>query len=264
MTEITASQPVRATYSLDAGPGRYRIGLIVLSSDCTVERDFMNMRPSDDVVIYASRLRNINPCTIENLRSMAPLLTEAAALIIPDGPLDVVAYGCTSGTVAIGYDAVAERIQAGRPGVACVTPITAAMAAFEAFKLRRIAIMTPYVDEVSLPMVRYIEDQGVKVAGLTSFQIADDNDMARIPVETIIQAALEADREDAEALFISCTAVRAVDCIERIETELGKPVISSNLAMFWQALRTAGYGAPLPGFGRLLKLEGISAGSARG
>ena len=60
MTEITASAPVRATYSLDAGPGRYRIGLIALSSDYTVERDFMNMRPSDDVVIYASRVRNMN------------------------------------------------------------------------------------------------------------------------------------------------------------------------------------------------------------
>jgi maleate cis-trans isomerase len=78
--------------------------------------------------------------------------------------------------------------------------------------------------------------------------------MCRIPTRTVIEAALEADRPDAEAIFISCTAVRAVDCIERIEDALGKAVISSNLALFWQALRATGYKERVTGYGRLLRL----------
>ena len=65
------SEPVRTPYSLDAGPGRYRIGLVVLASDYVTERDFINMRPSDEVTIHTSRVRNVNPVTVENLRKMA-------------------------------------------------------------------------------------------------------------------------------------------------------------------------------------------------
>ena len=117
-----ASEPVRTQYVLDAGPGAYRIGLIALATDHATERDFMNMRPGDDVVIYTSRVRNFNPCTVENLQTMAPLLTEAASLILPGSRLDVMAYSCTSASVVIGHDAVAERIHAARPGIPCVTP----------------------------------------------------------------------------------------------------------------------------------------------
>ena len=79
--------------------------------------------------------------------------------------------------------------------------------------------------------------------------------MARIPVEAIIRAAKEADRDDAEALFISCTAIRAVDVIDEIERELNKPVVSANQALFWESVRTAGYEAPINGYGTLLKMK---------
>ena len=143
------SEPVRTPYSLDAGPGRYRIGLVVLASDYVTERDFINMRPSDEVTIHTSRVRNVNPVTVENLRKMAPLITESASLIIPDGRLDSMAYSCTSGTVVIGYEAVRASIQAARPGIPVATPISASLAAFERLGVRRVAVLTPYVDDVN-------------------------------------------------------------------------------------------------------------------
>lgn len=246
--------PVRVAYELDEGPGRYRIGLIALASDYATERDFINMRPSDDVAVFVSRVRNVNPCTVENLRTMAPKLAEAVSLIVPDGRLDALAYSCTSGTAVIGYDAVAASVHQVRPGIPVATPITAALAALARFDARKVAVLTPYVDEVSAPIVACLEAGGVEVVGLTSFQIADDNDMARLPPEAIFQAALEADRPDAEALFISCTAIRAVDVLERAEQALGKPVITANQVLFWQALRAAGYTRPVAGYGRLLGL----------
>lgn len=248
------ADPVRSGYDRDEGPGRHRIGLIALASDYASERDFMNMRPSDDVAIYVSRIRNVNPCTVENLRSMAPKLSDAVSLIIPEGRLDAVAYSCTSGTVVIGYEAIAASIHSVRPGIPVATPITAGLEGLGRFEARKIAVLTPYIDDVNGPIVRYIEDSGLDVVALTSFLVADDNVMACIPPQAIYEAAIEADRPEADALFISCTALRAVDVVERIEQALGKPVITANQALYWQALRATGYHDPVEGYGRLLRL----------
>ena len=78
----------------------------------------------------------------------------------------------------------------------------------------------------------------MELTGFTSFHMADDREMANLPPEAIYQAALEADRADAEALFISCTAIRACDVVERLERTLGKPVVTSIQAMFRQCLAT--------------------------
>ncbi len=245
------TDPVRTTAELDRGPGRWRIGTIVLSNDYATERDFMNMRPSDEVAIFTSRVPNTDACTVETLQLMAPHLSAAAALLVPEGRLDVVAYSCTSGSVVIGYDAVAARIHAVRPGVPCVTPITASLAALDRFGARRLAILTPYADDVNAAIASHIQTQGKEIAAFTSFHIEDNETMAALTPEAIYQGALEADRPDADALFISCTAIRAVDVVGRIEETLGKPVITANQAMFWQALRAAGCDLPVPGYGRL-------------
>jgi maleate isomerase len=248
------ADPIRSGYDLDEGPGRHRIGLIALASDYASERDFMNMRPSDDVVVYVSRIRNVNPCTVENLRTMAPKLSDAVSLIIPEGRLDAVAYSCTSGTVVIGYEAIAASIHAVRPGIPVATPITAGLEGLGRFKAHKIAVLTPYIDDVNGPIVNYIKDSGLDVVAVTSFLVDDDNVMACIPPQAIYEAAIEADRPEADALFISCTALRAVDVVERIEQALGKPVISANQALFWRALRAAGYHDPVEGYGQLLRL----------
>ena len=249
------AHPVRTQFSLDHGPGRHRIGLIALASDYVVERDFMNMRPSDDVVVFVSRVLNVNPCTVENLKTMGPRLSGAASLIVPDGRVDVIAYCCTSGTTAMGYDAVASSIQETRIDVPVVTPITAGLLALEKFGAKRVAVLTPYVDDVNRALITYIENNGPRVTALTSFLMADDNQMAGIPPDTIFEAALEADRPDADALFISCTAIRAVDVIGKIEQALGKPVVCANQALFWQSLRVAGYTNPVSGYGELLSMD---------
>ena len=235
----------------DEGPGRFRIGLVALSNDYVTERDFMNMRPNDDVVIYTSRVPNTPDCTVETLQQMQPHITQAASLIVPEGRLDVIAYSCTSGTAVMGFDKVQALIQAARPGIPCVTPITSSLAALDQFGAKRIAVLTPYVDDVNVDIAKYLEASGQKISAFTSFKIASNEAMAKISPESIYQTALTADRDDADALFISCTAIRAVDVIEKIEQKLGKPVITAVQAMFWQALRLAGFNEKISGYGQL-------------
>ena len=249
---VSRYEAVRQASTFDQGPGKFRIGLVTLSNDYVTERDFMNMRPSDDVVIYTSRLLNTPQCTLETLKAMAPKITEATSLLVPEGRLDVVAYACTSGTAVMGFDNIKALIQAARPDVACVTPLTSSLEAMNSFGVERIAVLTPYIDEVNASIAGYLEAHGISISAFTSFKLAENEDMARLTTESIYQGALEADRDDAEALFISCTAIRAVDVIDIIEQKLGKPVVTAVQAMFWQSLRLAGYTGAVSGYGRLL------------
>lgn len=246
--------PTGGKIAFDAGPGRHRIGLIVLSNDYVTERDFINLRPSDDVALFAARVPNTRDCTLETLPMMAPHITTATAQLVPEGRLDVIAYACTSGTVVMGYDAICTHIHSARPGVRVVTPITASQAALDRFGARELAVLTPYTDDVNSVIAAHLQTAGYTIHAFSSFHIADNERMAALPPDAIFEAALQADHPDAQALFISCTAIRAVDVVDRIEKAIGKPVVSANQAMIWQALRWSGDTTPLTGHGRLLTL----------
>ncbi len=238
----------------DSGPARYRIGLIALDSDVATERDFHRMLPRD-VMFYTTRVHHVNPVSVENLRKMGPRLAAAAGMLIPGQRLDAIAYSCTSGTAAIGYDEVAAQVRAGgRADVPVITPITAALAGFAALGVEAISLLTPHPEEVNQSSRRFFEAHGITVLDISSFCLEDDISVAEVPPLAIYEAALESCREDADALFISSTALRAAEVIEKTEQALGKPVLSAVQCLFWHALRLAGCDAKVEGFGRLMRL----------
>ncbi len=253
MAEVTEIGAAEARLLYDERPARWRIGLIALASDHTTERDFARMSPGPEVAVYVSRVFNENPITVENLRRMKPRIADAAALILPDEPIDAVAYSCTSASVVIGDDEVTAAIRQAKPEVPCVTPPVAACAAFEHLGVRRISVLTPYIREVSEPFVGYFSERGLEVLNLHCLGIEDDRMMARLAPDSIAAMALEVCDPAADALFISCTAVRAAEVAGRIEAEIGKPVVTSNQAMFWRTLRLAGCELTVAGHGRLLQ-----------
>jgi len=244
------------SFRLDGGiAARAAIGLIVLATDQTIEHEFRRLLGLPGVAFYESRILNDAQITPETLRAMEGRLSEAAALILPGLALDVVAFGCTSASMVIGEARVAELIRAARPGVACSTPITAAFAAFKALGAGRIALLTPYRDDINRFMREYIEAQGVAVPVMGSFNEEDDLKAARIDAGSIRAAALELGRAPGvDAVFVSCTSLRLAEAVAGIEAELGKPVTSSNHAMAWHCLRLAGIDDRLAGYGRLFEL----------
>ena len=251
---MSVSRPVRTPVVLDDWPGaRLRLGLIALATDHSSEAELWQMAPAGEVELFVTRVLNQNPTTVENLAAMAPRLTDAVSCLLPGSAMGAMIYSCTSGTAVIGADEVTRRIQEAKPGVPCTTPLTAAAAAFEVLGVSRIAVLTPYVDEVNVPIRDSLLASGASISSFVSFGLDSDVDMALIPAKTLIAAAEQADDDDAEALFISCTALRTVGIVEELESLLGKPVITSNQAMFWHALRLAGYRRQIPGFGQLLR-----------
>ncbi len=165
---------------LDDRPLDKRVGLIALATDHTTEVDFQRMVANERIGVYATRIPYANPVTPANLRAMQPSLTSAAALILPDEPLDVVMYSCTSASVVIGDAEVRAAIRAAKPTAAVVTPTAAAASGLRAFGAKRIAVLTPYTIETSKPMADYFLALGFDLARFTCLGLTDDREMARI------------------------------------------------------------------------------------
>lgn len=237
---------------LDDRPLEKRIGLVILATDHTSEVDFRRMVASDRIGVYVSRIHYANPVTPENLLKMQPSLTEGAGLILPDETLDAVMYSCTSASVVIGDRNIEAAIHLSKPGVPVVTPTAAAVKGLRAFGGRRISVLTPYTIETSRPMADYFADLGFMIDRFTCLGLSDDREMARIAPDEIAALAREALAPQSDALFISCTALRAAQVAARIEAETGKPVVTSNLATAWACLRLCGDHRARPEFGQLM------------
>ena len=235
---------------------RTRIGLIVLATDYTIEHEWRQiMTPLKGVALYQSRISNSPQITPETLRAMEPLLAGSTEVILPGSELDVVAYGCTSASMAIGEERVFEHIHSVRPGAKCTTPITAAFAAFKAFGAKRIGLLTPYRADVNRIVASYVTARGFEVPVFGSFNEENDGIVAAISPASI-RNGVEAIKAKAklDAVFVSCTSVRLAEAAAAIEAEIGLPVTSSNHAMAWHALRLGGVNDKLPQWGRLFTL----------
>jgi len=246
----------RLDFKLDDGIcRRAAIGLVVLATDHTIEHEWRGLLTQDGVAFYESRVYNSADITPERLAEMEERIAPAVALIRPAERIDVVAFGCTSASMVIGEDKVFARIHEARPGVACTTPITAALAALRALGVRRAALLTPYVRSINDYMRNYIEARGLSITRMASYELANDNEVARIDAASL-RTGVErlARHEDVDAVFVSCTSLRIAQLIPEIEAAIGKPVISSNYAMAWHALRLAGVGDSEPRLGRLFAL----------
>ncbi len=249
MGNATAT-PIELVY--DDGGASCRIGLIVLATDLATESDFRRALVGQSVEFHTTRVLNANPVTLENLRTMGPQLGECAGRILPGMALDVIAYSCTSATVALGFDTVAAQIAAGRDDVPVVTPATAALNGFTAIGAKRIALMTPYLTEVGEEVADYFRSNGIEVLKQTHLGIESDADMALLSPGSIKQAARAAHHPEADALFISCTAIRAMQTLDELESVLKVPCLSSIQCLLWDALRQGGSDLNLATDGSLL------------
>lgn len=242
---------------LDDRPVRHRVGLVALATDHTSEVDYARMLAPRGIGVYVNRIPYANPVTPETLAAMEPDLADGAALILPGEDLDAVIYGCTSASVVIGEAAVRAAIQRGKPDVPVVTPISATLAGLRAMGARRISVLTPYSVATSTPMAQLFAAEGFDVDRFTCLDMDDDRAMARIALDEIVALARDAVAKTSDALFISCTAVRAAGIIDQIEAASGVPVLSSNYAAAWQVLRLLNDdGAGAAGHLMTLALEG--------
>lgn len=252
MTDQASLLPLE--FTTDAGFGvRARIGLIVLETDHTLEAEIRSL-DVPGVAWYHSRIPmepEVTPTTLTDMEARLPV---AAGLLPSEFDFAAIGFGCTSAATLIGDDGVTGAVRTAHPEMAVTNPISAAINAFEALGSRRIAVVTPYTADVTAPIVAHFEAAGVEVSAVGSFLESRDHVVAKITEESVAAGVRQVvEQSECDGVFISCTSLRSFDIVETLESELGVPVVSSNLAFSWRLLRLAGVDDALAGRGRLFR-----------
>jgi maleate isomerase len=217
-----------------------RIGLLALESDATIEDEWRVLLTPENAGIYTARVPCDAQISAASLRATGQRLSGAARSVLPGLELDALVFACTSASMVLGEPAVHSALNTARPNVPVTTPLTAAKQALRALNARRVALLTPYVDAITLPLAEHLNNAGFEMTGIGSFHEADDTKVARIDPDSIRQAAHALVNHSPgtrpDALFIACTGLRASALIPELEATLKVSVTTSNHAMAWHAL----------------------------
>ena len=242
------STKVEPKYNSSTKP---KIGLIALATDFIIEKDFINITKDMDIDLFVNRIHCHFPLTSENLIKMSNTVTEVSKDILPDEKLDCVVYGCTSGTIAAGYDSIKNKVKLAKPEAKVITPSTAATNALKKMNINKISIFTPYSKKLNDEVVDYFKKQNFVVISNSYFDILNDVDIAKIDQNYLYEILSKMDLGDAEALFVSCTNLPALSIVDKLEKKLNKVVLSSNQVLIWDTLQTIGKNNSIQGFGKL-------------
>jgi len=237
--------------------GRARFGILVPFTNTNLEPDMQLLRPSG-VSLHFARMGGYDADEIPDEVQMQNLgssdLGEPLDLLMGAKP-DVVLYGCTSATLTHGprFDRqLSEQIKAAS-GAATVTAAGSLVAALNALGASHIGFASPYVPAINDLAVNYLAGCGVTTVARAEVAETLDNDgQGALDPEAVFELGIKADHPQAEAIVLSCTDMRSVEAISRLEAAVGKPVVSSNQALVFNALRTLGITDPVNGYGQLL------------
>jgi maleate isomerase len=242
-------------YSAAPRINRTHIGLVQLSTDHSLEMDWAKL-VGIQAAVFSTRVFYNSEMTPEALDNIANGISEGSDLIANGLPMDVMAFGCTSASIIIGEERVGQLLTQNRDNIPATNPWTAAKAAFNHLKAKKIAVFSPYPTEVNYPLYQQLKNEGFDVVVLGSLGIERDTDITTVSKESMITALEQILPESgADLVFMSCTNLRVLDHIQEIEDRFEIPVICSNSAMFWHAMVLAGKTACCPGYGRLLNSD---------
>lgn len=238
------------------GPGwRARLGLLVLATDMSIEWDMLRYTRLEGVDCLTSRMPMAVQANNETLAALEHEVVTATTQLVSWAEFDAVAFCCTSGAIAVGPEKLQEMVQSVKPGVAVCNPVDSALDALAALNCRRVALMTPYIDEVNDTLEDYFTSRGLELSDKAAFKQDGDPQINRIDPACIVEEALDLASGDCDGLFISCTGLCTSGVVQQIEDKLGKPVVTSNQALAWATLRAARVHDPIEGFGQLFKLR---------
>lgn len=229
---------------------RAKLGYLIPSVNLAAECQFPAMAPKG-VSLHFTRLKLVSANEAE-LRAMADGL-EPAVELLKDAGVTSITFHCTAVTTfAPGMDEqLIQRIRkaSGLPATATGRAVVTALRTLGA---RKIVLVTPYPMHVNQKEEAFLRANGFEVLASWAEGINNGLDMFAAEPELWKRRTLEHRRAEADAYFISCAQIKSPEVVEELEQELGKPVITSNTAAFWQSLRLSGVDDRVTGFGQLL------------
>jgi maleate cis-trans isomerase len=237
---------------------RARLGFLVPPGNPTVEAEMIAMAPEGVSLHFHRMVAHGTPGSLsgqsERNRSMVENIDSGIELLAMVKP-SVITIAHTATSYHLGRRGEAELLDRIKraTGRRVVTAFGSVVQALERLNIRKLALGTPYSTEVTLQGKAHLEAHGfeiVKFDNLKGYENIYDT-----TAENAYALARLVDTKDNEAVFLSGTGMPTVSVLELLERDLGKPVFSSASAMMWHALRIAGVGQPITGYGRLLTLK---------
>lgn len=236
---------------------RAKLGFILMSTDLAAEVDLFDMAPRD-VAVHFTRLKTDDYTTNETLSRHIDYMADAASRIQPDTRPDVISYSCTSGSIVIGEQRIMEEIVKGAPWAVPMTLVTGVVDALRELGAKKIVVGTPYLDEINTNEAEFLHEKGFELLDIQGLNLKTGIEFGTVTPAYWTRFALEINRQEADAIFLSCGGIRALEVAEEIENLTGKPVITSNQAQMWSCLRRAGIKDRIDGFGKIFHREGRS------
>ena len=231
-----------------------KVGLIVPASNTVNAHEWGLMAP-EGIAIHTARANQAGRSSRESFESMGKSAEDAAGQLGTAG-VDVVAYGCTSGSFMGPREEMMQRLAA-RAGCSATNSADSVLAALKALGVKTVALATPYMPYINDVEIAFLEAEGISVCSSLGLGLGETEGerfaIRKVPPEAMFRMAHEVDRPEADAIFISCTNLATLRMIDRIEEQTGKPVITSNQATFWNVMRMLKLRVTVPGAGRLLR-----------
>jgi maleate isomerase len=226
------------------------VGLLLPSSNTTMETDFWRMVP-EDVTIHSARMM-IERVTVSALEEMSRDALRAGKLLATAG-VDVLIYGCTSGSLIKGVEWEKNLVSTleEETGIPTVTTAGAVVEGLRSLGIERVGVATPYTDDINALEREFLEAYGFEVEKVSGLNIVDNHQIRAVSSERIGQLVKSVAGKTG-GVFVSCTNLPVVPLINVLEEKLGLPIVSSNQASMWAGLKKLGHGG-FEGYGRLLK-----------
>jgi maleate isomerase len=221
----------------------HRIGLIVPSSNTTMEMELYRVLP-EGISLHTSRMP-LTGVTEGELIKMNTLAVGSAKLL-KDAKVDLILYGCTSGSF-IGGIAFENEID-----IPVITTGSAVIEALKVLDTQQVIVVTPYTNEINQKEREYLEGNEIEVLKIKGMGFVDNTKIGKLESHEAYKMAEAIYTKEADAIFISCTNLRTFEIIEPLEKELETPVVTSNQASLWTALRKLNIGEKIPRLGKLL------------
>lgn len=229
---------------------RARLGFIIPSSNRMVEPQIQRFVP-DGVVGHFTRIGMTNRHRAP-LDQLMPRILEASELL-GDSKMDVTVLQCTGTSMSGGVDGERKVIEAmavatGKPALSAASSLTAA---FSALGAQRLVFVSETAQEGHDKKLAFLRQAGYDIIADKAMSLPNSDAYCSTPPEFWFDAVRQMKNDDCEAYFISCANIHSIDVIEALEAELDRPVVTSNQAALWCALRTAGIDDDVPALGRL-------------
>lgn len=230
----------------------HRIGLIIPSTNRMTEPQFQSYVPAG-VRVHVTRAR----MTRKWHRPMPELKNDicAAAQALSDIDPALIAFHCTASSMEAGLRGEAEVVRWIEEAAGC-TAITTGQAvrqALEALEVHKLVMVSPYVEATNLLELRYMEEAGFEVVHEFGLALPGGEAYARVTPPEWHALVLDHRRADADGYFLSCTNTTMIEAIGACESDLGRPVVTSNQAVLWACLRQLGQVQSIAGLGRLFQ-----------